>query len=83
MEAVTIEPVTKVQLEYDLVRALTDDDAKGVAEVHSWYGILRVKPAASLNKVTVEFDASRLSEKDVEATMHRFGIPIQRKWTTP
>ncbi len=75
--------MTKVQLEYDLVRPLTDDDAKGVADVHSWYGILRVKPTASLDKVTVEFDASRLSEQDVEATMHRFGIPIQRKWTTP
>lgn len=75
--------MTKVQLEYTLVRVLTDDDAKGVADVHSWYGIIRVKPAASLDKITVEFDASRLSEKDVEATMHRFGIPIQRKWATP
>ncbi len=75
--------MTKVQLEYELVRPLTDDDAKGVADVHSWYGILRVKPTASLDKVIVEFDASRLSEQDVEATMHRFGIPIQRKWATP
>ncbi len=75
--------MTKVQLEYDLVRALTDDDAHAIADVHSWYGIIRVKLAASLDKVTVEFDASRLTEKDVEATMHRFGIPIQRKWATP
>ena len=71
--------MTKVQLEYDLVRPLTDADAKGVADVHSWYGIIRVRPAASLDKVTVEFDASRLSEQDVEATMHRFGIPVVAK----
>ncbi len=75
--------MTKLQLEYDLVRPLTDDDASGIAGIHSWYGIIRVKPAASLDKITVEFDASRLTEKDLEATMHRFGIPIQRKWATP
>ena len=75
--------MTKVQLEYDLVRAATDADAQAFADVHSWYGIIGVKLAASLDKVTVEFDASRLTEKDVEATMHRFGIPIQRKWATP
>jgi hypothetical protein len=75
--------VTKVQLEYDVVRPLTDEDAQAVADVHSWYGIVRVKLAPKLDKVSVEFDASRLSEKDVEATLHRFGIPIQRKWATP
>ena len=75
--------MTKVQLEYDLVRRLESGDEKAIDDVHSWYGILRVKPLPSLDKVTVEFDASRLTEKDVEATLHRFGIPIQRKWATP
>ena len=31
--------MTKVQLEYDLVRPLTDHDAAAVGDVHSWYGI--------------------------------------------
>ena len=75
--------MTKVQLQYDLVRPLNDHDAKGIADVHSWYGILRVKPNAGLDKIDVEFDASRLTEKDVEATLHRFGVPIQRKWEIP
>jgi hypothetical protein len=72
--------VTKVLLEYDLVRPLADEDAKGIADIHSYYGIIRVKPAASLDKISVEFDASRLGEKEVEATLHHFGIPIRRKW---
>jgi len=75
--------MTKVQLEYDLVRPLTDADAGGIADVHSWYGILRVQPAPSMDKLAVEYDASRLSEQDVEAVLQRFGLPIQRKWVAP
>jgi len=75
--------MTKVQLEYDLVRPLTDSDAGAVADVHSWYGILRVQLARSLDRLQVEYDASRLSEKDVEAVLQRFGLPIQRKWAIP
>jgi hypothetical protein len=75
--------MTKVQLEYDLVRPLTDTDASGVANVHSWYGILRVQTAPSPDKLKVEYDASRLSEKDVEMVLHRFGLPIKRKWAVP
>ena len=75
--------MTKVQLEYDLVRPLTDADASGVADVHSWYGIQRVQLSTSLDKLLVEYDASRLSEKDVEAVLQRFGLPIKRKWAVP
>ena len=75
--------MTKVQLEYDLVRPLTDEDAAAVADVHSWYGILRVRLANALDRLSVEYDASRLTEKDVEAVLQRFGLPIQRKWAVP
>jgi hypothetical protein len=51
--------------------------------VHSWYGIQRVQLAPSLDRLHVEYDASRLSEKDVEAVLQRFGLPIQRKWAIP
>ncbi len=75
--------MTKIQLQYDLVRPLTDADASKVADVHSWYGIFKVQPSASLDHLDVEYDASRLSEKDVEAVLQRFGLPIQRKWVVP
>jgi hypothetical protein len=75
--------MTKVQLEYDLVRPLMDQDAAAIGDVHSWYGIERVQLAPSLDRLRVEFDASRLSEKDVEAVLQRFGLPIQRKWAIP
>jgi hypothetical protein len=75
--------MTKVQLQYDLVRPLTDQDAAAIGDVHSWYGIEKVQLAPSLDRLQVEFDASRLSEKDVEAVLQRFGLPIQRKWAIP
>jgi hypothetical protein len=75
--------MTKVQLEYDLVRPLTDADASGIADVHSWYGIQRVQLTPSMDKLLVEYDASRLSEKDVEAVLQRFRLPIKRKWAVP
>ncbi len=75
--------MTKVQLEYELVRPLTDRDAHGVADAHSWYGILRVQLTPALDKLRVEYDASRLSEQDVEAVLQRFGLPIKRQWTVP
>lgn len=69
--------MTKVQLRYDLLRPLTDEDAQGIADVHSYYGILRVQVAPSLDAVTVDYDASRLTEKEVEAALHRFHVPIK------
>lgn len=74
-------PVTKLDIQYDLVRPFTDADASAIADVHSWYGIIRVRVAPEMKSVDVEYDASRLSEKDVEGVLVRFGIPIRRKWS--
>jgi hypothetical protein len=71
--------MTKVQVHYVLEHPLTDEQAEGVARVHGVYGIARVWVATSLDKLTVDFDASRLSEKDVEAELVRNGIPVKRE----
>lgn len=70
--------MTKVTLQYDLARPLTDADYDNIAAVHGVYGMVRVQLAPSLDKITVDYDASRLMKKDVEATLARFGIPIRR-----
>lgn len=75
------ELVTKVEIHYDLVRPLTDADAGAIADVHSWYGMTRVRATPDMKSIDAEYDASRLSEKDVEAVLVRFGIPIRRKWS--
>jgi hypothetical protein len=70
--------MTKVQLHYDLLRPLSDGDLDAVARAHGVYGIMRVRIAPALDKVTVDYDASRLTEDDVEAALARLGIPIRR-----
>jgi hypothetical protein len=69
--------MTKVTLHYDLLRPLGDDDLENVANVHGTYGIVRVQLAPSLDKLTVDYDASRLMKKDVEAELRRHGMPLK------
>jgi hypothetical protein len=69
--------MTKVTLHYDLLRPLTDEDLPNIANVHSHYGIVRVQVAPSLDKITVDYDASRLMKSDVESVLARHGLPIR------
>jgi hypothetical protein len=71
--------MTKLELEYELERPLSDDDAVAVADIHSVYGFMRVTLAPSMDRITVEYDASRLSERDVENWLIRYRIPIKRE----
>lgn len=68
--------MTKVTLHYELRRPLTDEDCNNIAAIHGVYGIARVQPNAALNKLTVDYDASRMMKKDVEATLARFNLPV-------
>jgi copper chaperone CopZ len=71
--------MTKVQVHYELVRPLSDEDAESVARAHSVYGIMRVYVAPALDRIAVDFDASRLSEREVEAALIRTGVPLRRE----
>ena len=68
--------MTKVTLHYDLTRPLTDDDLAAISDVHSTYGLARVQVAPALDRIVVDYDASRLLQLDVESALLRHGIPI-------
>jgi hypothetical protein len=68
--------MTKVQLRYDLMRPMDDSMLEQIARVHSVYGIVRVQLSDTMNKLVVDYDASRLSEADVETVLHKAGLPI-------
>jgi hypothetical protein len=70
--------MTKITRQFDLVRPVDDSDADAVAKANSVYGIVRLSIARTLDNVTVDYDASRLSEKDVEASLIGVGLPIRR-----
>jgi copper chaperone CopZ len=69
--------MTKVTLHYELSRPLSDSDLESISRVHSVYGIVRVQVAPALDKITVDYDASRLMKQDVEAVLARHDIPIR------
>jgi len=69
--------MTKVTLHYDLTRALGEEDFENLAQVHATYGIARVQVAPALDKITVDYDASRLMKTEVEAVLAAHGIPIR------
>jgi hypothetical protein len=71
--------MTKVTLHYDLTRPLMDDDFANVANLTSTYGIERVEVAPSLDKIAVDYDASRLQKTDVEAVIARHGLALKVK----
>ena len=69
--------MTKVTLHYDLTRPLTEEDLSAIYDVHAKYGIARVEVAPTLDKIVVDYDASRLMKTDVEAQLVRHGLPIR------
>ena len=69
--------MTKVTLHYDLTRKLTDEDCSNVAALHGVFGMARVVIAPALDKITVDYDASRLMRKDVESILARFSVPVK------
>jgi len=71
--------MTKVELIYDLTASPGDDLLQRVADLHGVYGMNRVRVAPSMDHLIVEYDASRLTAPIVEATLHRFGLPVRRR----
>jgi hypothetical protein len=68
--------MTKVQIRFGLARPLDDDLLERISAAHSIYGLALVRPSPTLDGLIVDFDASRLTVADVEAALHRTGIPI-------
>jgi hypothetical protein len=71
--------MTKVQLEYELVRPLDDQLMDAIARAHGVYGIHRISLNSSMDRIKVEYDASRLSPLEVENRLQMLGIPVALK----
>jgi len=73
--------MTKVQVQFELERPLDEAAMEAISRVHGYYGIQLVRLLRSMDSILVEYDASRLTETDVESTLHRAGVPVKRKFT--
>jgi hypothetical protein len=69
--------MTKVQLTFPLTRGLNAEDLKQISRVHAVYGMFATKVIQSGQALFVEYDASRLSPKEVRATLENHGLPLE------
>lgn len=68
--------MTKVQLQFRLSGALDEAMMQRIADAHGTYGIGRVRVDRSGEYITVDYDATRMNPKEVEAALRGAGIPI-------
>ena len=68
--------MTKVQTRFKLARALTEPDFVSISRMHSVYGFFAVRLKPSENELFVEYDASRLTPKEVRASLEQHGLPL-------
>ena len=70
--------MTKVQLPFALTAPLNEATLNQLPAVYEIYGILRINIEPGGEKLTVEYDATRLTPKDVEAVLAKAGVPLVR-----
>jgi len=70
--------MTKVQAQFKLLKPLTAESREKLADTSSLYGILRLQLEPATEGLTVEYDATRLKEKDVEAALKRAGVDAEQ-----
>jgi hypothetical protein len=71
--------MTKVQLPFTLSAPLDEQLMDRIRNVYGTYGILRIAGKPGDQKLTVEYDATRFSAKDVEAALARAGLPLAQR----
>jgi len=68
--------MTRVQMNFRLMRPLDDAMLARLSDESTLYGIQQVKLNKSLDGLMVEYDASRLRPAEVEAALAGAGIPV-------
>ena len=68
--------MTKVDATFKLSRALDDQGLKSIARLHAVYGFFTIRLLPSGNELFVEYDAARLSSKQVRGTLEEHGLPL-------
>lgn len=69
--------MTKVELEYELLKPIDEQMMDQISRAHGGvYGIIRIALSPSLDRLRVEYDASRLSPLELENRLHAMGLPV-------
>jgi hypothetical protein len=68
--------VTKILVQFGLERPLDEAMMTAIREAQSIYGFDRISLAKTMDKLTVEYDATRFRPADVESTLRKCGLPV-------
>lgn len=71
--------MTKVQIRFQLQTPLSENELARLADARGVYGMLRFDIDETAGRLTVEYDATRLDPNEVEAVLHRAGIPAVKE----
>lgn len=71
-----LNAMTKVQITFKLARPLNEPDLVSISRMHSVYGFMMVRWKPESNELFVEYDASRLSPKEIRASLQEHGLPL-------
>lgn len=69
--------MSRVELHYEFLAPFQDSWAEAIERLHAVYGIHALKLAPSLDRLTVVYDASRLTPADVEHHLRMAGLPVR------
>lgn len=70
--------MTRVELQYELTKALGDAEFERLSQLTSVYGVMSYKLKQDLSGMMVEYDATRLDPEGVDRVLFRNGLPVKR-----
>jgi len=71
--------MTAVEISFRYAAPPGDDELRALSTLREVYGIRSLRFDENNSSVTVEFDATRLSEDNVESLLRRAGMDIAEK----
>lgn len=73
--------MTLVEITYELQKPLTTEHLRALGEFANTYGLRRFRTDEKKNRLSFEYDASRLKPAEVASVLARAGIAIARRVT--
>lgn len=70
--------MTRVELQYDLVKPLGDAEYERLSRLLSVYGVMSFKLRPDMSGMMVEYDATRLNPDGVDRVLHSNGFAVKR-----
>ena len=70
--------MTRVELQYDLIKPLGDAEYERLSRLLSVYGVMSFKLRQDLSGMMVEYDATRLNPDGVDRVLQSNGLAVKR-----